>query len=212
MSHMTSQKSIETLQPGRFLKTNLQEYFKCEEDRCISCSECLKGQDKLLQYKYPPTLKSGYQAEYHKFDPNAKSPIFNLDNEKLKLKIPYKVPRDFTSTSKAEYRPYQVTAKPMQKPHYLDKEMNNPCFIGATTYNKTYVNWGASGALKPQQVAPTFIDMKIQDRTTYKDTYHGKREVIPEFIREHEDLMKKQNHQKMVKGSLARHVEVPFMG
>lgn len=94
------------MKPQRFLKTNLQEYFKSEEDRCISCSECLKGQDRLLQYKYPTNLTSNYYAEYNKFDPNAKSPIFNLDNEKLKVKVPYKVPRDFTSTSKAEYRPF----------------------------------------------------------------------------------------------------------
>ena len=71
----------------------------------------MKGQDKLLQYRYPPTLRTNYIAEYNKFDPNAKSQIFNLDMEKMKLKIPYKVPRDFTSTQKAEFRPYLVVPK-----------------------------------------------------------------------------------------------------
>ena len=51
-------------------------------------------------------MKSNYISEFNKFDPNAKSPIFNLDSEKLKLKVPYNVPRDFTSTNKAVYRPF----------------------------------------------------------------------------------------------------------
>jgi hypothetical protein len=100
---------MDQLHPARFLKTNLQEYFQCQDDRCISCSECIKGQDRLLQYKYPPKMKSNYNAEYNKFDPHAKSQIFNLDTEKLKCRVPYKVPRDFTSTNMAEYRPYKIT-------------------------------------------------------------------------------------------------------
>jgi hypothetical protein len=54
-------------------------------------------------------MKSNYIAEYNKFDPNARSQIFNLDNEKLKVRVPYKVPRDFTSTNMAVFRPYKVT-------------------------------------------------------------------------------------------------------
>jgi hypothetical protein len=90
----------------KLVKTNLHEYFKCEDDRCISCSECLKGQDKLLQYKYPSGMKTNYLIEYSKFDPNAKSKIFNLDRERERLKVPYNVPRDFTSTNQAEYKPF----------------------------------------------------------------------------------------------------------
>lgn len=87
----------------KFLKTNLNEYLKQEEGRCISCSECMKAQDKNLFYKYPRHIKSNYIDEYSRFDPNAKSQQFNLDKEKLKLKVPYKVSRDFTSTHKAEF-------------------------------------------------------------------------------------------------------------
>lgn len=54
--------------------------------------------------------------------------------------------------------------------------------------------------------------MKINDKTTYKETYGKSRESMPQFMREHEDEMKKTCLQKMTRGSLARHVEVPFMG
>jgi hypothetical protein len=36
-------------------------------------------------------MKSLYELEYNKFDPNAKSKVFNLDKERLNLKVPYKV-------------------------------------------------------------------------------------------------------------------------
>lgn len=51
-------------------------------------------------------MKSNYDIEYVKIDPNAKSPSFNLDKEKLKLRVPYKVQRDFTSTHKAVFKPF----------------------------------------------------------------------------------------------------------
>lgn len=54
--------------------------------------------------------------------------------------------------------------------------------------------------------------MRLRDRTTYKDTYAGGREGMPKFMKDHEDKMKKQCVEKMTRGSLARYVEVPFMG
>ena len=187
-----NKQELDSMQQARFLKTNLQEYFKNEDDRCISCSECMKGQDKLLQFKYPPNLKSNYVAEYNKFDPNARSQPFNLDHEKLLVKVPYKVPRDFTSTNKAEYRPYKVAPQGNQNRNAFDAELNNPCFIGATTYNKTYVDWGAAPNVKPTQVPPTFINMRIQDQTTYKEQFGGRKEDMPDFIKEHDKKMKKE--------------------
>lgn len=86
----------------------MDEYFKAEEDRCISCSECMKSREKNLFYKYPKNLKTLYELEYSKFDPNARSKEFNLDKERQSLKVPYNVPRDFTSTNKAVYQPFQV--------------------------------------------------------------------------------------------------------
>lgn len=56
------------------------------------------------------------------------------------------------------------------------------------------------------------MDMKLRDRTTYKDTFAGGREGLPKFMRDHEDIMKKSCFENNTKGSLARHIEVPFMG
>lgn len=56
-------------------------------------------------------MRSNYNQEYSQFDPNAKAKIFNIDAERLKLKVPYNVPRDFTSTHKAEYKTFKVQPK-----------------------------------------------------------------------------------------------------
>ena len=53
-------------------------------------------------------MMSNYVQEYSQFDPNAKAKVFNLDKERLKLKVPYDVPRDFTSTNMAEFKPFKV--------------------------------------------------------------------------------------------------------
>ena len=112
-------------------------------------------------------MRSNYDVEYSKFDPNAKSQIFNLDKERLNLKVPYKVQRDFTSTFQAEFKPFKVQPResPKQETDYF--EVNNPCFIGTTTYNKTYQNWGANPAMKPAKQQPHVIDVKLQETTTY---------------------------------------------
>ena len=62
----------------------------------------------MIKYKYPNNLKSNYLKEYSQFDPNAKPPEFNLDKEKQKVRVAYDVPRDFTSTFQAEFKPFKV--------------------------------------------------------------------------------------------------------
>jgi hypothetical protein len=54
--------------------------------------------------------------------------------------------------------------------------------------------------------------MALNDKTTYKETYGKSRDTMPKFLVEHEDKMKKDNFKKMTRGSLARHVPVPFVG
>jgi hypothetical protein len=51
----------------------------------------------------------------------------------------------------------------------------------------------------------------MQDKTTYRQTF-TKGEDMPEFIKEHEAMMKKTCVQKMQQGSLNRLVDTPFMG
>jgi len=38
---------------GKFLHTNMNAYLKKNmADQCISCQNCMKKSDKMLQYKY----------------------------------------------------------------------------------------------------------------------------------------------------------------
>ncbi len=89
-------------------------------------------------------------------------------------------------------------------------EVENRCFLGESTYNKTYQNWGANPAMMPRKQQPHIIDMKLNDKTTYKETFNNDKEKMPKFMKEHEEMMKKSCLKKMQQGSLNRHVDAPF--
>lgn len=119
-----------------FLKTNLKEYLNQDHDRCISCAECIKASDRHLSYKYPKQTKSIYDAYHcsvHKG--TVKTEAFNLDKERLKMRIPREFKRDFTSHNKATYLPYEVRPKTIMR----DNKLPGPdCFLGSTTYGCTF--------------------------------------------------------------------------
>ena len=60
--------------------------------------------------------------------------------------------------------------------------------------------------MPPKKQNTNFLNMKLKDQTTYKDTYGGGKEPLPQFVKDHEIEMKKTCVQKMQKGSLARHI------
>lgn len=87
----------------KFLHTDLQGYLKKDEHvTCISCQNCIRSKDKLISYKYNKRIQSEYSqlgpanktASSHK-----KQCIFNLDQERRQLKVPYEPPRNFATTN-----------------------------------------------------------------------------------------------------------------
>ncbi len=54
-----------TLNPKKFLRTNLEEYFSHDQNKCMGCAECMKPRPKLLSYKYPTGMKTNYNQEYN---------------------------------------------------------------------------------------------------------------------------------------------------
>jgi hypothetical protein len=62
----------------------------------------------------------------------------------------------------------------------------------------------------PRKLQPHIINMKIKDVTAYREAFSGTKEKMPQFMKDHEDKMKKESVQKMQRGSLNRHVDAPF--
>lgn len=62
------QVTVHSIDTKKFLKTNMNEYFKHENDRCIGCQECLKANHKILQYKYPQGMRSIYENDFDRKD------------------------------------------------------------------------------------------------------------------------------------------------
>ena len=120
--------------------------------------------------------------------------------------------RDFVSTNQAQYIPFKVQPQQSYRNTKIDPEMNNPCFIGSTTYSKTYQNWGAAPGYKPAKESRHTVDMKMKDSTTYNETYGNRKNEKPAELAEQEEKMKKTCINHMQNGSLKRHVEAPFVG
>jgi len=83
------------------LNTNLDGYLKEGEDvGCMACHKCVRMKDKLLHFKYNAHIKSSYGATFaNKRSPTNKGVVFNLDEERRQLKVPYKPPKTFMTTN-----------------------------------------------------------------------------------------------------------------
>ena len=67
----------------------MHDYLKQDAHvTCISCVDCIKDKNKMVQYRYNPALKSSYADTYTKADA-VRQQIWNLDVEKRQLKVPY---------------------------------------------------------------------------------------------------------------------------
>mmetsp|Transcript_22805 Transcript_22805/g.30410 ORF Transcript_22805/g.30410 Transcript_22805/m.30410 type:complete len:161 (-) Transcript_22805:829-1311(-) len=101
-SEMKVSENVRNMNTSKFLHTNLDGYLKQGEHvTCISCQDCVRIKDKVLQYKYNPSIKSSYGATYYSSSAQKRQAVFNLDAERRQLKVPYKPPKSFMTTNKA---------------------------------------------------------------------------------------------------------------
>lgn len=71
---LDTKQSLQTMNTKSFLRTNLNEYFQHDSDRCIGCSECIKAQQRSISYKYPRDMKTKYDETFqNKTSINGKS-------------------------------------------------------------------------------------------------------------------------------------------
>ena len=76
---------------------------KGEHVKCISFASSIKRKDKMLSYKYNQGLKSQYSANYANTKGHVKETVFNLDDVKRQLRVPYNPPRNFATTKEATF-------------------------------------------------------------------------------------------------------------
>lgn len=93
-----SAKEVRQMNTTKFLHTNLNNYLEGAEHP-NDIYESQKVKDKLLQYKYNRAIRSNYGANFANRSAHKKQAIFNLDEERRQLKVPYKPPRTFTTTN-----------------------------------------------------------------------------------------------------------------
>ena len=137
-----------------------------------TCGKCIvrrqrKNEEPTIPYN--KDLQSIYTSDYP-----AKKPIKDkgfLNRAKLTgFENSYKetLPGGLTSTMKGDYVPYDVNLVEPKKTSY---DIYSGPFIGPTTNQVNYLNWGSSGADKIK--ATTFPDIKIPLRgnSNYNENY-----------------------------------------
>ncbi len=185
----------------------MDEYFKDDGDRCMSCAECLKTREKILQYKYPKGLQSNYSQTFIRPSTATRAQEFNMDKEKEKVKVKRTgVSKDYTTTHKNEFKPFLVTmaAKQDVGRQEMNAELNNPCFIGSTTYTTTYQKWGSNPPLLPVKERPKVMNVKFDHKSTYKYEYELKQKGLDQGYLQYEmarqKKMQRECKQKNVRG------------
>lgn len=101
-----------------FVKTDVKQYIERENPvvhhYCVSCVNCIKHKDQLLQFKYNSAMKSNYAANFVSSPNSDKGLLWNLDAEKRKIKVSCKMPISFEST-------YDKAFSQPQSPSNLNK-------------------------------------------------------------------------------------------
>ena len=99
-TEMATEDNVRNMDTKKFLQTNLPDYLKQGEHvTCISCQNCVRIKDKVLQFKYNPSIRSSYGANFTGNSAHKKQAIFNLDDERRQLKVPYKPPATYVTTN-----------------------------------------------------------------------------------------------------------------
>jgi len=132
----------------------------------------MKYDKNLIQYKYTKGIASIYQSQFRKERRSSQrnGPIddnsFNYDKIRETMKVKYSPPRNFTTINMSTYQPYKVennrpkagdreSNKKMDLVEpaatYADDNKNLSCFVGDSTYNYHYPNWGSGPAKGSKQ-------------------------------------------------------------
>eukprot|EP00347_Sterkiella_histriomuscorum_P017880 403347623 len=216
-------QSVYELKTDRFLRTNLQQYFNNDHVNCISCSQCIKSKDKNLFYKYPQNTKSNYEKEFGRnksIEAGIKPEQFVLDKVRQSVKTPLRIKRDLKTTNQQHFLPFDVnqSQENLKSNHQHQIQVQhhskdrNDIFIDQTTYRNTFQNWGVSPLYKQAQRKAHFIDMKLQNQTSYKLQYSNSKEAVPQFMIDHDYQHKREHRMRMMDGQLPFQNKAPQLG
>eukprot|EP00347_Sterkiella_histriomuscorum_P011595 403371852 len=184
-SRETASNNFKQLNTKRFLQTNIEEYLKHDDEhaKCYGCQDCMKKNQKLLQYKYSNKIKSNYADNFPKYDKIKRDEPFNHDKNKQEVKIKEEPIQDFKTTSMISYQPYKVEKAVASKTREKAsaKKSNNQSqrkdvdpFVSSTTYNMSFANWegGVRGKQSMKHDSQQIqMPRKLDNQTTYKNDF-----------------------------------------
>ncbi len=104
---------------------------------------------------------------------------FVLDKEKQKFKVKDDHRKaNYETTQRSEFRPFASTTQTKGKKEKPSTELNNPCFIGQTSYKATFQNWGANPPLMPVKEWPKVMNVKFDHKSMYTYEFEEKQKNL----------------------------------
>lgn len=137
-----------------------------------TCGKCIVRRlrkDFFTQLPYSKDLGSTYTKDYPWKTP-VKTPAYYNRSMHTGFENSYKpsLPNGHLSEMKAKYRPFSVDPKRFKKeqtPVYSEP------FIGGTTYDRFYPNWGAITSTKPEEVPYGSLVIPLRGNSNYRQNY-----------------------------------------
>ena len=137
-----------------------------------TCGKCIvrrmrKNEDPSIPY--PKDLASVYTTDYPPKKPIKDSGFYNRSKlSGFDNKYKETLPGGLTSTMKADYIPYDVDLNDNKKPAAF---IPSAAFIGPTTNEIEYLNWGSVGKGTLQQTKFPDINIPLRGQSNYTENY-----------------------------------------
>ena len=207
---------------GKFLHTDMKQYL--DKDGMVTLDN-FRIKEQLISYKYNPGVRSSYGATFKNMKGHQKQTVWNLDNERRKLKVPYKPPGTFITTCGAAHVDTQGTgligAMSSDGKGYVRRgapkgeteDDLQKAFISQSGYQLQYTTYGnlPKPNRRPQKAFAAGYG-KINQKSSYQLDHSG---VPDDKYRETAKLEKqsvKAYQQRQVRGQLNPNVPLPFKG
>jgi hypothetical protein len=167
---MSSDTNTIIREHGNMLDVSIEGKFQTVP-KC-TCGKCIVRrlrENVFTPFPYNKDLASTYKDNYNWKTKDKEGPEYNRSKHNS-FEGAYReyIPTSLISTSKMSYKPFKVKEEQKQK---QEEEPYKIPFIGNSTYNRHYPDWGTSEPQGEKVPPPEDISVPLRGTPNYKESY-----------------------------------------
>jgi hypothetical protein len=183
---------IRAMDHSKVLHTDIKQYLDVDAHITgISTVNDIREKKKVLSYKYSAHMNSNYGSKFKNTKGAIKQGVWNLDEEKRKLRVPYQPPKNFTTSYGGNFINSKGSGQIGSYDHMVRQdgtygidrkrqpkaEMDDgvpKAFAANSSYSVRFPVYGKlpePNKMAPKKFNAGFGDMKSQ--SAYKSTFNG---------------------------------------